>query len=697
MSKIDKAKTKVDEAGDDAVEKDEAGNEKPEAKDEKKVKPKTAEQIEAERQAALALRKTKLDQSEITIRNMRGGEFFKIKNLPGMEKSKIRSEFYVPELPDMKDPKYKGKKMRVFVWFHQNGGQDYRDFITDKIFRNVMDARAAGEPIALVVMSDFEAGRGHTNWNAFRDRETYSAIIDHVEKLSGGQKLANNVTLGASSGGYKGIAHILQNMQKSITKRAELKKIDRSKLSEDDKARYDAQMAMYERDSALYAGIGGVGLFDSLYGYEKDFAKWATSNPLNRLFSYWGTTHTTPHNKTLKNLVTKFYKSQGKEVPSSKVVYPAPHIGHDVGERELMAFLMNSVSSDIEVPPRRAKSIPINVDVATGGPPARVRMPVSAPPSPGAPPSRAPAGPPPSPLSQPSGPPLEPVTPAYPSAPSRPSKVEPPPAEEQPPAESPPAEKPVEAPSQTEKPAVPETPTSLPPGPFEYKPGNEKPKITPGVIQEAKNAYNQYPTQLFTNFPANNPKANLEKIFGKEKADVKRYIIFNDPLSPDPENPKPCTFLGRKIHGGINMMCYVMLKIAEEFIMKSGVNYVPAASKVLGFSFRNMMFRGKPDKSVASFHKFGMAVDLDPAQNGPKHGRGNIPDQVIMGAIKAGFAWGMVQTEDEPYFSQDPMHIQPRVDLRSTEGQKIVDASPVGRRYWSVVKLMMDEIERGDA
>lgn len=678
----------------------------------------TGEQLEAERVKALNRVKKKLDKGEKTVQFEYGGDFFRMRDLPGLEKSGIKSEFHVT-LPDMNDPKYKGKKMRVFMWFPQNGAQNYDDFISRKIYESVMEARRNGEPIALVVNRDFEAGYGHTNWNAFRNPETYSAMIDHVEKMSGERRLANNVSIGASSGGYKGIAHVLQNLKKNIEEGIRLKSINRNSLDPDAKAKLDAELEKCERDNALYAGIRRVGLFDSLYGYEEDFSAWATSDPKKRLFSYWGTSDTTPNNKKLKKQVEDFYLSKGLAVPATKTVYAAPHIGHDVGVNELAAFLREDISSSkLAVPRRKTDNIPINVSVDSGkipeitpseAGPVRVRLPVSVPPSSD-----------PLPISE-NQPPAdaEPVqsptaTAQVPISVSRKSygTTTPPPSAEGaksaplpktdaplPSVETPPDEGSALTPDQLPKTDVssPETAeTSQSEGPIVYKPGNEKPVISElkvlraGILDE----YNRSPTELFTNYPPDNPRANLDTLFGSEESDIKKYIITIDPLS-DPNNPKPITFLGRKIHGGINLIMYLFLKIAEELIMKTGVNYMPAGKEVLGFNYRNMMFNGKPDKLIWSFHKPGLAVDLDHNKNGPKDFRGNIPDQVVMGMVKAGYSWGLVKTDDEPYFSQDAMHFQPRYHYESPAGQAKIKSSNAGRRYWAVIKPMIERIKAG--
>ena len=184
----------------------------------------------------------------------------------------------------------------------------------------------------------------------------------------------------------------------------------------------------------------------------------------------------------------------------------------------------------------------------------------------------------------------------------------------------------------------------------------------------------------------NGPKENMHEKFGKTEKEVQRYITKIDPITKG-----PVTFLGKPLAGGINLMMLPFLKIAEEEIEKSGVNYVPDGKAIGGFDFRDMKVQGKPS-GYPSFHKFGLAIDIDAFQNMPRHDRGTIPDQVVMAMVKNGFASGLVAHPDFTYLSADPMHFQLRFPPESEQGQEIINASAVGIQYWEAVKPLLEAI-----
>lgn len=224
-----------------------------------------------------------------------------------------------------------------------------------------------------------------------------------------------------------------------------------------------------------------------------------------------------------------------------------------------------------------------------------------------------------------------------------------------------------------------------------YKPGTKKPTVSPKSTFRAQveGIYDREDT-LFTT-------KNLHEYFGRN---YKKFIIEKDPVT----NEKPITFLGKPISGGINLMMLPFLKIAERNLMDQGLNYVPKQNEIRGFQDRNMCRRNKEgeliyDPNIPSFHKYGLAVDLDPDFNWPKDGRGTIPDEVIIAMAEAGFAVGNISRNTKEkrdsfwYLMNDTMHYQMRFPPGSAAGQKIIEASPIGRKYWKAVSPMLNALK----
>lgn len=216
----------------------------------------------------------------------------------------------------------------------------------------------------------------------------------------------------------------------------------------------------------------------------------------------------------------------------------------------------------------------------------------------------------------------------------------------------------------------------------------EKPRLSPKASLEGAilDHYHQTDNSYRT--------LDLPKIFGRDRNKIEKYITDTDPVTGG-----ELTFLGRPLFRpdekgarGTHLYLIPFLKIAEEKIRDSGVNYQPRAQTLGGYRFRGMKIGGKETKTLSS-HAFGLAIDIDPSANGPQHGRGNIPDQVVMAMVESGFAWGYIhEPVDYPKLGIDPMHFQQRFPPDSEDGQAIINSSPIGQKYWQAVQEKMSQI-----
>lgn len=222
-----------------------------------------------------------------------------------------------------------------------------------------------------------------------------------------------------------------------------------------------------------------------------------------------------------------------------------------------------------------------------------------------------------------------------------------------------------------------------------YTPGTQPGTITPNkdLNPRLDAIYAQNRTTL--------THQNLPEHYGRSEEEVRRFIILNDPITGG-----TATFLGRTIDHkgrsgpGLNMIMLPFLKIAEEEIRRQNINYQPR-NKIGGFAYRNMRLNGKMS-NVKSHHAYGLAIDMDSDTNDTKDGRGDIPDEVVLALVNAGFAWGGTRNPAFSYLGRDAMHFQLRFDARDPEAQAILRASPIGMKYWkAILPLLPDDYKKG--
>ncbi len=222
-----------------------------------------------------------------------------------------------------------------------------------------------------------------------------------------------------------------------------------------------------------------------------------------------------------------------------------------------------------------------------------------------------------------------------------------------------------------------------------YRPGTQPGTITPnGDLNPRIDAiYAQNRTTL--------NHQNLPEHYGRTEAEVRRFIAYKDPITGE-----TISFLGKTIDhkgrsgAGINLLAIPFLKIAEDAIRSQNINYQPR-NKIGGFAYRNMRLNGKMS-NVKSHHAYGLAIDLDSDTNDTKDGRGDIPDEVVLALVNAGFAWGGTRNPAFSYLGRDAMHFQLRFDARDPEAQAILRASPIGMKYWkAILPLLPDDYKKG--
>lgn len=166
--------------------------------------------------------------------------------------------------------------------------------------------------------------------------------------------------------------------------------------------------------------------------------------------------------------------------------------------------------------------------------------------------------------------------------------------------------------------------------PKSYEPGEKAPKPLSSLAdlkEPIEEIYEKSPHIYKIN--------SIRNIFGDRNGEkIKKYITNVDPLTNE-----PISFLGRPLHGGINLMMIPFLKVAEQAIQNLGLNYKPKAKDIGGYHNRDMNSMGGQPSNVPSFHAYGIAIDMDASENSPAKGRGDIPDEVVMEMVKAGFSW----------------------------------------------------------
>lgn len=270
-------------------------------------------------------RKMELEKYEEHIQKKYGGQFFQMNQLEGLEKAK--SEVHISS-PDFSDEKFKGKQPRVIMWFHQNGGQDYSNEQSRKVYEMVKKMREKGDPVVLVMPQDKSKG-----WADFEDSKAFKKVIEQAEKLTG-KRLSDNITFGSSSGGYKGIGRVLRTLRTAGDPRAK----------------------------ELYKGIRKIGLCDSLYGEEEpeEIARWALSDPSKILRSYAGTSQVESANKKMEQKLQELAEGMGKKIESDvKIAYHHP-AGHNVDVPTLADYLQppeEQLSLEPNIPERDPRAM----------------------------------------------------------------------------------------------------------------------------------------------------------------------------------------------------------------------------------------------------------------------------------------------------------------------------------------------------
>lgn len=211
-----------------------------------------------------------------------------------------------------------------------------------------------------------------------------------------------------------------------------------------------------------------------------------------------------------------------------------------------------------------------------------------------------------------------------------------------------------------------------------------EPKYKPGGKELATYAVKDQVAEIYSPRETTVTLDNLTRDFGERKEFGPPFLITEDPLVGG-----PITFLGKNIQHGIHAALLPLLKAVEKEIMDQGLGYRPA--EINGLQRRNMSFiqknsagslSSKLSDNTPSFHAWGLAIDIDHGANDPSHGRGNIPDQVVLAFAKFGFLWGGYGNPGvPPFLGRDPMHFQLRFLPSDPAYRAACDASPEAGRY----------------
>lgn len=268
-------------------------------------------------------KKSDLDKWEELIKKKYGGDFYNIESNSG------KSEAYI-DAPDFSDEKFQGKQPRVIVWFGPNGAEQHTDH-SHNLSKNMHDMvkkmRESGDPVVLVTPR-----KSKKNWGEFHESDTFQKLVQHAEQLTG-QRLRDNISFGASSGGYHGVGKVLEALDKSGDPFAK----------------------------ELYRGVKSVGLCDAMYNspYAHDaIAKWAVSSPDKTLRSYSGTSPVQKANTLLKKRVEELLAKQDRKLEDANIDIALEKLhpgGHAIDWKLLGEYMerpKTAVEGGLNWPPR---------------------------------------------------------------------------------------------------------------------------------------------------------------------------------------------------------------------------------------------------------------------------------------------------------------------------------------------------------
>lgn len=210
------------------------------------------------------------ESNEVIALDTYGGHLFDMERLPEMAKEcptvSERGEEGTRAKVYMRFPKLKGRKPRIVIYLHGNGGHNLKHSSGMNVIKFTKEMQEKGDPVILIAPQDgwgnyYPEGpekKQPGNWRDFNDPDAIANLVSFAEGVVG--QHVNDITLSSFSGGNIGIMKILRSLERVKGKNPEAKK--------------------------LYTSIKRIAFFDSAAGEGRHHvARWMAANPKTKVMS----------------------------------------------------------------------------------------------------------------------------------------------------------------------------------------------------------------------------------------------------------------------------------------------------------------------------------------------------------------------------------------------------------------------------
>ncbi len=194
-----------------------------------------------------------------------------------------------------------------------------------------------------------------------------------------------------------------------------------------------------------------------------------------------------------------------------------------------------------------------------------------------------------------------------------------------------------------------------------------------GQVGESTRPKSKYSMEINGQRYGKYSRKEWREMCGNNPNSAERWIVRRDPVTGG-----PIEFMGNRIGGGINMAMLPYVKEAEE-----RVEQAVASGNMMAYRFKDISsFNWRPIRggNVASYHSWGVAIDLNSGTNGMGT-QGDIPPPVVQVFESLGFVWGGRWQGAR----RDPMHFELRIDPFA--GKNLLKGK--GLQYWNALEPRM--------